>query len=156
MLIPCLLPTLFRTTRAALLSPPRLVAAPASQRLLSVPAQPAASRSSMDSVEELLAPLRLAVRQQVPTLVRVRARRPLRMVLPLSTRGICTRGPWASCPRCISQIPPQAPPPSLSSLVAWFLTGSWFSDEPMLRFSLVLGMLWEAFLRFHLPSFGAA
>lgn len=65
--MPCLLPTLLRATRAALLllSPPRVVAASVSQRLLSVPAQPAASRSSMDSAEELLAPLRLAVRQQV-------------------------------------------------------------------------------------------
>nr|BAB23545.1 unnamed protein product [Mus musculus] len=64
--MPCLLPSLLRATRAALplLSPPRVVAASASQRLLSAPAQPAASRSSMDSAEELLAPLRLAVRQQ--------------------------------------------------------------------------------------------
>ncbi|KAM7325246.1 hypothetical protein ACRRTK_015499 [Alexandromys fortis] len=64
--MPCPLPTLLRASRAALLllSPPRVFAAPASLRLLSVPAQPAASRSSMDSAEELLAPLRLAVRQQ--------------------------------------------------------------------------------------------
>lgn len=76
--MPCLLPALLRATRAALplLSPPRVVAASASQRLLSAPAQPAASRSSMDSAEELLAPLRLAVRQQVPTLARIRARHP--------------------------------------------------------------------------------
>ncbi|MEJ1279460.1 glycyl-tRNA synthetase [Cricetulus griseus] len=70
--MPCLLPALLRASRAALplLSPPGVAAAAAaaaasaSQRLLSVPAQPAASRSSMDSAEELLAPLRLAVRQQ--------------------------------------------------------------------------------------------
>lgn len=64
--MPCRVPALLRASRAALLllSPPRVVAAPATQRLLSVPAQPAASRSSMDSAEELLAPLRLAVRQQ--------------------------------------------------------------------------------------------
>lgn len=75
--MPCLLPTLLRATRAALLlQSPRVVAAPASQRLLSAPAQPAASPSSMDSAEELLAPLRLAVRQQVSTLAGIRARQP--------------------------------------------------------------------------------
>lgn len=75
--MPCLLLTLLRATRAALLlQSPRVVAAPASQQLLSAPAQPAASRSSMDSAEELLAPLRLAVRQQVSTLARIRARHP--------------------------------------------------------------------------------
>lgn len=141
--MPCRVPALLRASRAALLllSPPRVVAAPATQRLLSVPAHPAASRSSMDSAEELLAPLRLAVRQQVPTLAHVRSRRRLRTVLSLSTRSVCTRDPWASCPRCIPRSQPQPPPPSLSTRVAWLLTGSRFSGEPMLRFFfLVLGM----------------
>lgn len=101
--MPCLLPTLLRATRAALLllSPPRVVAASASQRLLSAPAQPAASRSSMDSAEELLAPLRLAVRQQVPTLARIRAAPPAcPLVLSRSTRCVGIGDPWASSPRC--------------------------------------------------------
>lgn len=122
--MPCLLPTLLRATRAALQSPPRVVAASVSQRLLSTPAQPAASRSSMDSAEELLAPLRLAVRQQVPILARIRARHPF----PVHARD---RDPWASCPLCIPRIQPWASPASLSTPV------SRFSSKLMLRASFL-------------------
>lgn len=117
--MPCPLPTLLRATRAALLllSPPRVVAASVSQRLLSVPAQPAASRSSMDSAEELLAPLRLAVRQQVPVPARGA---PSGRSFPPSTRGARTRDPWASCPRCIPGIRPSHP----CGLVPWLVPGA--------------------------------
>lgn len=78
-LMPSPCPVLLRATRTALLLlslPPRLPARPslALRRPLSAPARAptsvpaAASRSSMDGAgaEEVLAPLRLAVRQQVP------------------------------------------------------------------------------------------
>lgn len=151
--MPCRLPTLLRATRAALLlpSPARVVAAPASQRLLSVPAQPAASRSSMDSAEELLAPLRLAVRQQVP----VPCPRP--RAAPPPDGPPLGHAPAILGPRALAAYPgsgrrlrrPRTP-------VAWvFLTRCRVSREPMLL-SLVLGMLWEAIPSFHRPSFGAS
>lgn len=135
-LMPCRLPTLLRAARAALLlpSPARVVAAPASQRLLSVPAQPAASRSSMDSAEELLAPLRLAVRQQVP----VPCPRP--RAAPPPDGPPLGHAPAILGPRALAAYPgsgrrlrrPRTP-------VAWvFLTPSRVSREPMLL-SLSLG-----------------
>lgn len=81
-LMPSLLPALFRPLRAALLLSlpplalrPPVRPSPAPRRSFSTPASAqtsvpaaAASRSSMDGTgaEEVLAPLRLAVRQQVP------------------------------------------------------------------------------------------
>lgn len=147
--MPCPLPTLLRATRAALLllSPPRVVAASVSQRLLSVPAQPAASRSSMDSAEELLAPLRLAVRQQVP--VPARGAPSGRSFSPVHARR--------PHPRSLGLVPSlHTPNPALAPLWPGSLARSRCGDEPRLRFSLDLRMLWEAFPSFHLPPFSVS
>lgn len=150
-LMPCLLPSLLRATRAALplLSPPRVVAASASQRLLSAPAQPAASRSSMDSAEELLAPLRLAVRQQVPTLARSRAPHPA-LARPSPVPALRRH------PRSLGLVSSLRTPNPAVGFVSLFehLDGpvQWQADAARF-FSLVLGMLWEAFPSLHLPCF---